>query len=258
MKTFLIAEAGSCHDGEFAKAMHLVALAKTAGASAVKFQYWSDPQHLAYRRHAPEYEDVYRRYQVPAEWLPTLRGICDRLDLEFMCTAYLPEDILRVAPFVSRFKVAAFEAGDAAFIAAHANVGKPVFVSAGMMGALPEHLRTRPAHVQLLHCVSSYPVQLSALNLAVFRTGEYVGLSDHTGVIETGLYAVLAGAQVLEVHIKLDETDSSNPDAGAHALGPHAFRFYVEDVRRAEVMLGDGVRRVDPSETAMARYRVVA
>jgi len=53
-RTFIIAEAGSTHDGDFLKAARLIEAARAAGADAVKFQFWSSAEPLATRRHAEE------------------------------------------------------------------------------------------------------------------------------------------------------------------------------------------------------------
>lgn len=251
MKTFIIAEAGSCHDGLYEKAVGLVDVAKDAGADAVKFQFWSDAKRLADRRRADAYLPIYEQYKMPASWLRLLAGECDRRGIEFMCTTYLPEDIATVAPFVRRFKIASFEANDHRFIDAHLQYGKPLIISTGM-DAKPSFMFQAP--VSLLHCVSAYPTPYDQANLAVLRQ-QYDGFSDHTASIYTGAFAVCAGASILEVHIKDWATATDNPDA-ASALDPRKFGEYVWLTRLAEKMLGDGVKRQMPCEAAMAEYQV--
>ena len=251
--TFIIAEAGSCHDGQFRRALDLIQVAKAAEADACKFQYWSSPERLAERRNAADYLDVYRRYQMPREWLEPLAAQCAHDGLEFMCTTYLPEDIPVVAPFVKRFKVASFEAGDERFLQAHTVYQKPLIVSTGMSGGLLAVGVPYPTEV--LHCVSSYPAPLDQANLGVLRNPAYAGYSDHTRHVLTGAFAVCAGARILEVHFRLDDTDTSNPDYGT-ALSPSELGEYVANVRLAERMMGDGVKKPQPAEADMMRYRV--
>ena len=50
MIPFVIAEAGSCHEGSLDKAIELIAVAHSAGANAVKYQYWSRPDRMRARR----------------------------------------------------------------------------------------------------------------------------------------------------------------------------------------------------------------
>lgn len=250
MNTYVIAEAGSCHDGLIGKAVGLIDVARDAGADACKFQYWSSADRLAERRRAPEYRDLYAKYQVPRHWLSQLSEACRLRGLDFLCTTYLPEDIETVHPYVTMFKVASFEAGDTAFVDAHRRFGKPIIVSCGM-GAQP------PIDTVRLHCVSAYPAPIEEANLARIRAAGLDGFSDHTCHVLTGALAVAAGARFIEVHIRDWATDRGNPDFGT-ALDPAEFRYYVDHIREAERMLGDGERRVAPSEAAMACYRVTA
>lgn len=251
-RTFIIAEAGSCHDGSYANALRLIKVAKEAGADACKFQYWSDPKRLAERRHADEYFPIYSRYQMPEEWLPKLKRECDANGIEFMCTVYLPEDIEVIASLVQRFKVASFEAGDREFVRAHGKYEKQILMSVGMTGE--NDFPWYPGVVTYLHCVSAYPTPFEEANLRAIKPPLY-GYSDHTHHVLTGAFAVCAGARILEVHFRLHTTDPVNPDY-ATALNPRELGEYITLVRQAETMLGDGIKRPQPAETEMMRYRV--
>ena len=268
-RTFVIAEAGSCHDGNFGKALHLVLAAAECGADAVKFQFWSDADALADRRRVPQhYRETYRRYQVPLVWLESLKAECDLRGLEFMCSTYLPQDVATVAPFVKRFKVASFEAEDAAFVAAHAPFmeSRELIVSLGM-GANPGTALRAIAwvdEVKFLHCVSAYPAPVDSLNLIRLRRNDdepaaaFYGFSDHSdpALTWTGAMAVAAGAGIIEAHLRLEGTDASNPDA-PHAMVPRQFADYVRHIRFAEVCVGESTdHRAHPCESEMAQYRV--
>ena len=250
MSVFVIAEAGSCHDGYYEKAVGLIDVAKDAGADAVKFQYWSDAKRLADRRNAAEYLPIYQQYQMPMNWLPRLKAESNRRGIEFMVTAYLPEDVDTIAPYVERFKVASFEAGDHNFVHEHLRHEKPILVSTGMSPTV-----SPVTSVQKLHCISSYPTPLDQANLGVLWSEEYIGYSDHTRCVYTGAFATCAGATVLEVHIKDWATARDNPDAET-ALDPAQFTEYVRLVRLAEKMLGDGHKHLMACEVEMSKYQV--
>jgi len=255
--TFVIAEFGSSHDNQWGRMVDGILAAKRAGADAFKTQFWSDPVRLAARRNAGDYLDVYRKYQVPIEWLPLLKAQCDHAGIEFMCTVYLPEDIPVIAPFVKRFKVASFEAGDETFVRAHIEYQKPLIVSTGLQDANKYECVVGPYPIDFLHCVSAYPTPLDQANLGVLRDRAYSGYSDHTHFLGTGGLAVAVGARILEVHFRLDDTDPNNPDYGT-ALTPFELGVYVTFVRRAERMLGDGVKKPQACEAEMSKYRVRA
>jgi sialic acid synthase SpsE len=277
VKTFIIAEAGSNHDMDLDKAVDLVKAAKRCGADAVKFQFWSSARRMARRRRAPEYEGVYAKYQIPEDWLGFLAGICQSIDIEFMCSSYLPEDVDLVAEHVKRFKVASFEANDPLHLTAHVphlRRGKDVIVSCGLgadRAVIKYHLagradNNRAGRVHLLWCVSAYPAPIAELRLR--RLGykwdsmtnlPYVGFSDHSppDSVISGAVAVGAGAVILERHMRVDTTDPENPDY-PHASDPATFKAYVERVRQADLMMDGDEGHAGPiaCEDEMRKYRV--
>lgn len=271
LSTYVIAEAGSCHDGQFDQARRLVDAAVEAGCSAVKFQFWSDADRLADRRRVPDvYRVIYARYRMPARWLAWLSALAVDRDLDFLCTAYLPEDVAVVAPYVRHFKVASFEAEARDLIAAHVPIfdedearerQRRLFVSLGM-GARPAVAEAalgsrHSGRLWCLHCVSAYSAPLDALNLRRIVADELDGFSDHSdpALMWTGALAVAAGARVLEAHLKLNDTDPTNPDA-PHAMVPAQFARYVRWAREAEQALGSGMPGEHEAEREMAQYRV--
>lgn len=277
MRTYVIAECGSCHDMSLDKALALVEEAAKAGASAAKFQYWSDGALLARRRHAPELTDVYTRYALPANWLPVLETHCTEHKIQFACTSYLPQDVYAVAEHAHVLKVSSFEAQAPDLLAAHIPfgiAGRRIIVSLGMgsrhtseickylrqpVRAAQQNIDWRP---QLLLCLSAYPAAADELNLWRLSLHDYDGFSDHLPpwFEQSGAYAVMAGARVLERHLRLDDTAPDNPDF-RHAMPPVAFARYVKNVQIAETMLGtkDTVfAGPAPCEEPMLRYRVGA
>lgn len=247
---YVIAEAGSCHEGSLDKALKLVAVAHSAGCDAYKVQYWSSPEHMRARRGvaAPAYE----RGSVDAAWLPTLARECHDRGLHFSATVYLPEDVPTLAPHVDFWKVASFEARDRELTRA-IPADRPLYVSTGMM--LPHEEAYVPKRARRLHCVSAYPCPPYEANLGSIARGG--GYSDHTRCVFTGAFAVCAGADVLEVHFRLDETAPECPDyVVAHP--PGELQKYVGLAREAWRMRGDGRKGPQMAERENMRYRVVS
>lgn len=250
--TQVIAEIGSCHDGSIDKALQLIQAAKDCGADVVKAQFWSSASRMAERRNAPEYEAIYAKYQVPEDWLPVLAKETRRMGMEFACSVYLPEDVATVKFHADIVKVSSFEANDERLLAAllrHAV--RRMVVSMGL-GAnryiVEEALGT---DIGLLHCVTAYPAPLDALDLWKIRA--LGGYSDHSGDIRVGGWAFAHGARIIEAHLRLDDTDNENPDAGPHALCPISFDAYVREIRDAErAAHGSSVE----AEAAMMPYKV--
>jgi sialic acid synthase SpsE len=240
MGVFVIAEAGSSHDVNLFKALRLVEAAKECGADAVKFQWTSNPEAMAARRGHPEWAAGYKKYLAyPFSWLNDIKRRCDQLQIEFMVTVYLIEDIATIVPLVSRFKVSAFESTWAEFIQAH--TGKPIVISINNGKFDTSILPMDCPRVDYMHCVSEYPTPIERVGIK--RAGYHGGLSDHTTSTLTGALAVAAGATIVEKHIRLPDTALSNPDF-KHSLVAHAtfagtdeFRIYVANIREAEKAL---------------------
>ena len=116
---------------------------------------------------------------------------------------------------------------------------------------------------KILLCTSSYPAPLNTLNLNVLHTHlacagnpkVFHGLSDHSGDLLTGALAVACGAEIVEVHMRLDETRPENPDY-VHSHSPAGLKQYIAAIRKAELMLGDGIKKIEQSEEPMLKHRV--
>lgn len=215
MSVFVIAEAGSSHDNDLQKGYRLIEAAKECGADAVKFQWTSNAAKMAQRRNLPVAENIYRRYlEKPIGWLNDLKKHCDKVGIEFAVTCYLIEDIATIAPLVKRFKVSAFECEWKEFVEAHEEYDKDIIISANPHQA-PHWNRKRSKH---LHCISEYPCPDEKLQLRLMGHRNHGGFSDHSTNVLTG--AMAAGlllahhwdGPIIEKHIRLRDTEVSNPD----------------------------------------------
>lgn len=278
MRTYVIADIGACHDSDRELMSQAVRMARACGVDAIKFQWTSDPAAMARRRgRAAEdgYAAVYARYLAwPAALHGELAAECREAGLDYMCTAFLPQDVAVVAAHVRHFKVASFEAEAVDVLRAHvAFLGgaekRRMIVSLGMgASASVAHDATSSRWLAFLHCVSSYPAPVDSLNLARLREpiDECVsrsvppvdGFSDHSdpALTWTGALAVAAGASIVEAHLRLHQTDRENPDY-PHAMMPEQFHDYVRHIRFAERCLGTGIPAPQPCEEKMMRYRAV-
>ena len=73
-----------------------------------------------------------------------------------------------------------------------------------------------------------------------------VGYSDHTIGIDIPIAAAALGAKVIEKHFTLD-CSMEGPDHKA-SLEPEELKAMVTAIRNIEVALGDGIKRLTPSE----------
>ena len=262
-KPYIIGEAGSCHEEILERAVDLIAVAADAGCSAAKFQYWSAPKRMRDRRHIQN-EEALERGSIKESWFPVLRNEAHQRGLQFLCTAYLPEDVPLVAAYVDAFKIASFENQNRPLLSAiarHASESKrQVFLSQGMKPSISFYPyipwgSAHPEPVIPMHCVTSYPCPPDQANLGAIRQGG--GYSDHTRVVFAGGLAVAAGADYLEVHYRLEGTSTDCPDYCV-ALSPDELSRYVEFARMAYLMRGTGHREAQTCELPNLVYAVEA
>ena len=217
-----------------------------AGANAAKFQWTSDPEAMAMRRGVAR--DKYTRLGWSQDALPKLKAMCDEVGIEFLCTVFIEKDLPTIAQYVSRIKIAAFEAGWQEFYDASCATGLPVIRSCNTSfqactGGHPE--------AKALWCVSKYPTAVDDLSLRELldcRDDEsaFSGISDHTTSTLSGAVAVGTGnCEIIEKHVRLSDTPSSDPDYGhsllldmdGRARTQTGFGEYVKNIREAERML---------------------
>jgi len=113
----------------------------------------------------------------------------------------------------------------------------------------------------LLHCHSAYPAPTRELNLKVIQRWlntwldrdlteetlyDHVGYSGHELGTAPTEWAVAIGAQMVERHITLDKTAIGSDHSAS--LTPEDFRRMVMRIRSLEEAMGDGRKRVWPSE----------
>ena len=105
--------------------------------------------------------------------------------------------------------------------------------------------------ITLMHCMTEYPAPIEEANLSAIKTlrdslNIKVGYSDHTDGILAPLVAVAFGATIIEKHFTLDK-ELEGPDHKA-SLEPIELKQMVQNIRLTEQMLGDGIKRLMPSE----------
>ena len=103
----------------------------------------------------------------------------------------------------------------------------------------------------LMHTCSTYPSQYEELNLRVIpmlreRYGVPVGYSGHETGLASSVAAAAMGACIMERHITLDRAMWGSDQAAS--LEPNGINRLVRDIRLVETSMGDGIKRVVPSE----------
>jgi len=254
---FVIAEAGSNHNGDKQMAHDLIDVAADAGVDAVKFQTFR-----ADRMYPKDSGDigtadggahsVLKGLEMPYDWIPELARHADERDLYFLSSPFDRKSADLLHPHVPAYKVASTLVSHHPFLEYLDEKNKPLIISTGvhtmdnveaMMAVLDDR-----EDLALLQCVSAYPTPLNRANVAFLnrlrsKFGCPTGLSDHTEQPAVApMVAAALGAAVIEKHVTLDST-LDGPDH-SFALEPDQLDHMVSQVRRAEQALGDGEKTV--------------
>lgn len=263
-RTFVIAEAGSNHNGDLELAKDLVDAAAGAGADAVKFQtfraedvYVEDSGQAEYLDDDRSLYEILESMEMPYDWIPELHEYAQQQGIQFMSTPSDPRSADELEPYVPVYKVESFHLSNHRFLRYLASKDKPLILSTGAheMDEINEAvavLQQADAEFALLHCVSGYPTPLDQINVRMVETlraefDVHTGLSDHTlNPTIAPAAAVALGANVIEKHFTIDKT-LDGPDH-EFALEPDELDNLVTAVRNTEQALGDGVKRLADAE----------
>jgi len=251
---FILAEAGSNHNGSIEQAKKLIAVAAEAKADAVKFQLFQAERLSADKK----IQKMLKELEFRRDWLNELNIYAKRKDIMFIATPF-DTDAVDLLDNINTpaFKIASGDLTNLPLIKYIAEKGKPIILSVGL-GSLDEIKEaldviysTRNENVALLHCVASYPTKPDDVNLKVIETLRQkfqvpVGFSDHTMEVSVPIGAVALGANIIEKHFTLDRK-LEGPDH-PYALEPEELKILVKGIRDVEKALGSGLKHVSESE----------
>ncbi|MHC2626598.1 sialic acid synthase SpsE/sugar phosphate isomerase/epimerase [Bradyrhizobium huanghuaihaiense] len=253
--SYVIAEIGNNHNGDFDRAIALVDAAVAAGADCAKFQMRKLDE--VYRASslsgkdddlAVEYTlDLLRRFELTTEQQKKIADYCGSKGIQYLCTPWDAKSVAVLEGFgVQAYKVASADLTNLPLLARLAATGKTLIVSTGMsttdeIKAAAKFLDDRNAGYVLLHCQSTYPAALHNIHLRFMETlreiHPVVGYSGHERGTAVSTAAVALGAVVIERHITLDR-EMEGPDHAA-SLEPEEFKALVTGIREVEAARGE-------------------
>lgn len=259
--TFVIAEAGSNHNGDLDRAKQLIEAAAAAGTDAVKFQtfraedlYVEDSGGVEYLDDDRSIYEIIESMEMPYEWIPILRDCCLDHGVQFMSTPFDERSADELEPYVPAFKIASYTITHHPFLRTLAASDRPIIMSTGShefdeVEASVSVLRDAGCDdLALLQCVAAYPTPLESINVQVVQRlrdafDVPTGLSDHTlDPVTAPTAAVALGAAIVEKHFTLDRS-LDGPDH-SFAVEPAELERMVAGIRDTERVLGDGKKRV--------------
>ena len=247
-KVIIIAEIGENHMGNMDLAKEMIKEAALAGADIVKFQSYrketflpSDPEYSWLQKVSLSEEDHFM-----------LQKYANNNNVEFMSA---PFDMNRASFLcetmgLRKLKVASGKMKDKDMLVYLDNHCDEIFLSTGManLKEIRESLSyLKNVKVNLLHCVSQYPLENKNANLKAINTlkKEFsnltIGYSDHTCGTLASIVAITLGALVLEKHFTLDK---NFPEGTDHVLSatPEELKEIVDSAKEISKLLGDGTK----------------
>lgn len=260
MKTLIIAEVGSVHDGSLGNALCLIETAADCGVDAVKFQ-----------THIPEAETLagapmpsfftgelrfayFKRTGFSIEQWCQLKRRCDERGVMFLSSPFSEQAVdLLESVGLEKYKIPSGEVTNLPLLEKIAKLKKPILLSSGMsswseLDMAVSTVQKYHDNLTVLQCTSEYPCPYDHVGLNVMlemrqRYARPVGLSDHTLTPYASFAAVTLGASVIEKHFTFSRKMYGS-DA-RHSLEPKEMADLVSGIRAIETMLATSVDKAN-------------
>ena len=272
-KTFIIAEIGNNHEGNFKLAKKLIHLAYKAKVDAVKFQTF-DTEEFINKKDKKRFEKL-KKFELTKEQFIELKKLAHSKKLKFIST---PLDI-KSADFLIQnsdiIKIASSDNNFFPMIDKIISSKKNVIISTGLTNIreifflrnrIYRLIGKKLAHerIAFLHCVTSYPVKdefanLNSVKYLIDKLNFVIGYSDHTLGIEAAIAAVAKGAVYIEKHFTLNKK-MKGPDHKS-SLELEEFKSMVASCNNVSIALGTNKKKLTNSEVEnikIARRSIVA
>jgi N,N'-diacetyllegionaminate synthase len=276
-KIFIIAEAGSNHNGDLKTAIEMVHQVASCGADAIKFQDFSLNSLFAIEYYAKtlgltnnSWQRQIKSYSIKPEWHRIIYEEAKSAGITYFTTPFSIEIVDEIDEYVPFFKIASCDITFFPLLKKVASKGKGIFLSTGAstigeMDMAVDLLRKyNPPFLCIMHCIMLYPPPIDALHLNFIQTlsdrfNLPVGFSDHSRGTDAALLAIGKGAKAIEKHFTLNK----NLEGSDHknSLNPTELRRLVKKVRLYEQMLGSSqkiITEMERKERIYARRGIYA
>jgi N-acetylneuraminate synthase len=265
----VLAEVGINHNGDLTIAKQLIDAAVSAGADAVKFQKRTidlvySKELLDSPRESPwgsTQREQKEGLEFGLEEFQEIDRYCREVGIDWFASAWDLEGKKFLRQFDLPFnKIASAMIVYEELLRDVASEGKHTFISTGMadlndIEKAVTIFREADCPFELMHCVSTYPMNAEDANLLCIRTlREHfqcdVGYSGHESGLAVSYAAAAMGISSLERHLTLDRAMYGSDQSAS--IEPAGFQQMVGAVRKIDVAMGDGVIRILDEEVPNA------
>jgi len=254
----IVAEIAQAHDGSLGMAHAYIDAVAEAGADAIKFQTHiasaestlREPWRVKFSLQDDSRYEYWERMEFTEEQWYGLKNHAEDRGLIFFSSPF-SEDAVEMLNRIgnSAWKIASGEVNNIPLVQTMLKYPLPIIISSGLcseedLNVAVNLCKDANAQIVLLQCTTEYPcppekIGLNQLNILENRYGVPVGLSDHSGVLATGLAAATMGISMLEVHVTFHK-GMFGPDVGA-SLTIEDLRNLVNGIRHIEKILASPV-----------------
>lgn len=272
----VIAEIGHNHQGKLSTALDLITAAADSGAHIAKFQK-KTPKRLytdEYYNHVYDNPNSFAKtYGEHKEFLEFgrkefeyIKLHCDKVGIEFLCTVFDPESVKFLNELgVAGYKIPSGCVVDTPLIEFVGSYRKPIFLSTGAatwgeVAMAYAAAKTHGSEVCLMHTTSAYPTEYKDLNLLMVNTlmsafsDTVIGYSGHDVGIMAPAVAHAMGATVIEKHFTLNRAWKGTDHP--MSLEPRGMKNMCRDLKRVDVMMGDGKKFINSFEISAGRTKM--
>ena len=269
MSIFIIAEIGINHNGSVEIAKQLIDVAKDAGADAVKFQKRTidlvyTKEMLGSPRESP-WGTTQRAQKEGLEFgtkeYNEIDAYCKEKGIEWFASAWDLESKKFLRQYDCKYnKIASAMIVYEDLLKEVASEKKHAFISTGMtevkqIDRAVEIFKNVGCPFELMHCVSTYPMEDEDANLNRIKTlrDRYkcnVGYSGHEVGLAVSYAAAALGITSLERHITLNRAMYGSDQAAS--VEPAGFRQLIGAVRKIEKAMGNGKMTMNSKEIPIA------
>ena len=263
---FITAEIGINHNGDINIAKKLIDIAKNANCDAVKFQKRTvekvySKQVLDSPRESP-WGTITREQKLGLEFnkkeYDIIDAYCKEKGIEWFASSWDIDSQLFLRNYhLKHNKIASAMLTNTELLNVVAEEKKHTFISTGMstidqIDQAVKVFKNNNCPFELMHSNSSYPMKPDEANLQCIKTLKEkfncnVGYSGHeTSGYNISLTAAVLGATSIERHITIARAMYGSDQAAS--LEPLGLVRLVRDIRMLDLIMGDGVKKVYPSE----------
>ena len=269
MSIIIIGEIGINHNGDMSICKQLIDVAKEAGADCVKFQKRDINQV-----YTQEFLDSPRESQwgttqreqklgleFSADEYQEIENYCKEKGLEWFASAWDINSQKFLRQFNPKYnKVASAMIVHTELLKEIASEGKHTFISTGMttyddIQTAVDIFRKANCSFELMHTISTYPMKIEDANLNLIKTLREkfdcnVGYSGHEVGLAVSYAAAALNITSLERHITIDRSMYGSDQSAS--VEPSGFRQLVGAVRKIELAMGDGIKKIIEAEVPIA------